>query len=919
MLSEDTPGPRDLFVDIEHGNRQAAFRRRLQESGLVWTEVSAPQQLELLLYQALQQLQAAERPRQRDFFISYTIADKEWAEWIAWQLEAAGYSVLLQSWDFAPGDNFVSETQLALESADKLIAVVSPSYIRSNSTLSEFESAFTLINSRQRLIPIRVAGGELPGTLSGVIHVDLFGVTADVARQRLLSAARATYRSKPMSEPSFPGSWRGLDSRPPKSPAFEGGKVQDPPVGASGHSNNRLRALIISSEEDERFAVGLSEALEPLRSEGLIATVGLRRVMLKDAIDETPMDPRLDESAIVLLVISRALLSLEYGSSRELRVLIERHKRQRTVLVPVLYKAVAWQNQPYGHLSALPSTGTFVTQWATLDQAVKDIVEGVRLIAEDLYGFSDRIVIYNGPPNQGKITRPSLEGPLERDLGEVFKPSGVPTLTFVEPDDFTEFRMALRQPGLGVVLEGPSGIGKTTLLRHAVEQDSEHLDPVRILSARRRAELQEIAELSNGHSGVVAVDDFHRLPAQIKDDLADYLKRLADEDDAAAKLIVVGIPGIANDLVSVGNDLATRIRVFRLGSAPQGLIRQMVEKGEAALKIAFEGKAEIIRASAGSLLTAQMLCWHLATMAGVERTLHEVTRVHTDISIARTKVYNSLKLKYERMVGAFIAMDGSDQTLCIDLLLFLASTVDGILSLEAVRKDQPLLRPAIDQVFIESLPTGFERTHSDIGEHLYYDARGRRLIADDPQLIFYVRQLSRDDLLGEAGKRLPVERDQVFVCYSHRDATYLDRLQVHLRPLERAGLMDLWSDRRLEPGDDWRREIELALSRARAAILLVSADFLASDFIQEVELPHFLSSAEEGGCWILPILVRPSMFDDTPSLARFQHVNPGGVTLSEMEPNEGERVLVQIARSLIKSLDGKLYARESEPTSTSTD
>ena len=110
-----------------------------------------------------------------------------------------------------------------------------------------------------------------------------------------------------------------------------------------------------------------------------------------------------------------------------------------------------------------------------------------------------------------------------------------------------------------------------------------------------------------------------------------------------------------------------------------------------------------------------------------------------------------------------------------------------------------------------------------------------RLIADDPQFIFYTRQLNRDELLEAAGKRLPLPRDQVFLCYSHHDASWLDRLQVHLKPLEREGLVDLWSDRRIEIGDPWRKEIEAALARARVALLLVSGDFIASDFIQEVE------------------------------------------------------------------------------------
>ena len=68
---------------------------------------------------------------QVDFFISYTGADRAWAEWIAWQLEEAGYTTLLQAWDFRPGNDFVVRMQRRPETAERTIAVVSPAYLAS--------------------------------------------------------------------------------------------------------------------------------------------------------------------------------------------------------------------------------------------------------------------------------------------------------------------------------------------------------------------------------------------------------------------------------------------------------------------------------------------------------------------------------------------------------------------------------------------------------------------------------------------------------------------------------------------------------------------------------------------------------------------------------------------------------------------
>jgi TIR domain len=65
----------------------------------------------------------------KDFFVSYNSKDLTWAEWIAWELEEAGYSIVIQSWDFRPGGNFVLEMQKASSEAERTIAVLSPNYL----------------------------------------------------------------------------------------------------------------------------------------------------------------------------------------------------------------------------------------------------------------------------------------------------------------------------------------------------------------------------------------------------------------------------------------------------------------------------------------------------------------------------------------------------------------------------------------------------------------------------------------------------------------------------------------------------------------------------------------------------------------------------------------------------------------------
>lgn len=138
-------------------------------------------------------------------------------------------------------------------------------------------------------------------------------------------------------------------------------------------------------------------------------------------------------------------------------------------------------------------------------------------------------------------------------------------------------------------------------------------------------------------------------------------------------------------------------------------------------------------------------------------------------------------------------------------------------------------------------------------------------------------------------------RSHVFFSYCHADAAYLDRILVHLRPVERSGAIDLWSDTKIRAGDRWRDEIRKALAKARVAVLLISADFLASEFIVTNELPPLLAAAEKQGVRIIPIVLKPCRFLRDETLARFQALNDPKRPVIRMDEAEREELYAKLA------------------------
>jgi small GTP-binding protein len=161
-------------------------------------------------------------------------------------------------------------------------------------------------------------------------------------------------------------------------------------------------------------------------------------------------------------------------------------------------------------------------------------------------------------------------------------------------------------------------------------------------------------------------------------------------------------------------------------------------------------------------------------------------------------------------------------------------------------------------------------------------------------------------LAGLASKQAveqSVTPPKVFISYAHKDEPFKDDLLTVLRPLERKGVLEIWHDRRIEEGDEWRRAIETAMNECAMVLLFVSKSFLASAFIQDNELPRLLQRRKEEGLRVVPIIISPCMWRSEPVLSDLQALpRDARPVSSSAEGYARDQVWVEIAQAVERQL-----------------
>ncbi|MEL6344982.1 MAG: metallophosphoesterase [Myxococcota bacterium] len=383
-------------------------------------------------------------------------------------------------------------------------------------------------------------------------------------------------------------------------------------------------------------------------------------------------------------------------------------------------------------------------------------VDEVHRVAKmwDIDGLDDSATSF---PVSEIVTRPD-----RMPVNKVFRITGYPPINFVEPKQMAEIRMELEEFGPGLVVDGASGVGKTTTILHVLA-DILKTSPLNVTNHSRviwirgkstgdRLRLQKILDRGDRElQGYLVIDDFHNLPQEMKSEVSNLVKLVADES-SNAKIVLIGINPVGASLVNAATDVTGRFTPINMNRQPNDKIRELIEKGERAVNVRFQHIDQIVASSRHSFFTAQMMCRHILRMEGIKNSLEETRRVVTSPTEVADRVHDQLKLKYQNRLLRFANFDRSSPPggATLVLLWMLAqNTRDGV-TVQNARFRYPMLQDGFQWLLESNLATLFD-TNPEIRELLFYNRHTSRLSLEDPQLDYYLNTLSWSAFARDSG------------------------------------------------------------------------------------------------------------------------------------------------------------------------
>lgn len=538
----------------------------------------------------------------------------------------------------------------------------------------------------------------------------------------------------------------------------------------------KLRLYLSASSADRPLVERFRKHLFPVA-----ASAGLEvwdRTQTRPGEPVTVADQKLAAANIVVLLVSSDFLASEetHAEANRARAL----RGPRTRLIPVLVRPCAWSSSPaLAGLTILPRSGKAISSQSDVDAAFVAVVQEISAVVDDLLrslgeGAAPAVTSPTNTRSSAKVEpaipaigkqsggdplpAPVQGAPAGMPLAALFERSGTPTRLYVEPAQARRIRASLRTPGRGLVLEGPSKIGKTTALRKALgDTPCLWLDAYSD-EAQIRATIDE-----RKLSGHLVIDNAHALTSDALAKLARWLRVEADDPAPRGKLMLACIPGTTRRLTATQRDLVGRIDQIAMQKQPTEKIRALVDLAERVGRLRFEHKAEIVHASLGSFQLAHLLCFECALASELELVPAAETAVASSLEEVRPEVQRSISPQFDDLALAFVKADAQTRTPGAGLAFLwkLSQCEDDGVALAKLRNEFPALAPAWD--FWER--AGHEQPSRAPAEEGGSDGAAIRgldlreiaqrvagsLVSEDPLFRFYLKSLDWGRFAERAG------------------------------------------------------------------------------------------------------------------------------------------------------------------------
>ena len=365
---------------------------------------------------------------------------------------------------------------------------------------------------------------------------------------------------------------------------------------------------------------------------------------------------------------------------------------------------------------------------------------------------------------------------IQRSLSEVFQTVGLPKYTYVKPSHFGEVRSDIEQPGKHLLIEGPSGIGKSCVV-YKVFEDLGWIagNQFNVKSCRESDAFQVISDFLAsamvGKAGIKALfaDDFHILTEEERTEIGSRLKVLSDrsfEQADTPKLILVGIPAAGSSILKKSQDLGPRLGTYRIQAADDREIGKLIDEGEQELNILIEDRETLLSESAGNFWLAQYICNKVCAVANVHQTQAQIEVLPFDLKHIRQRLMSELSNRFMPIATTFSKgkkwRPGGNKPY-LEVILAIAKLPDLVLPFDSIlsvvherrRPGIRTIKPRIKEVIYNP--------GKDIDLRSQIAFEGNYFSIEDPLFRYFLTNLAEDDLYSELGtKKDLVDSSQVY-------------------------------------------------------------------------------------------------------------------------------------------------------------